>query len=157
MYQSKEASLTEFCFNIFGQPKGQGRPRARMNGFHASVYKDKQSRFYETFIADTILRNNSKAIYFTHDDYKSGLELEIDCYFSVPSSYSKKKQNDCFAGLISHTKKPDLDNVVKAVLDGITLSGLWDDDSIVVSINATKKYTQDKPYVAVKIKGEKSI
>lgn len=45
-------------------------------------------------------------------------------------------------GEIKHTKKPDIDNLNKAVSDAITDIGLWEDDSQVYSISASKYYTQ---------------
>jgi Holliday junction resolvase RusA-like endonuclease len=50
------------------------------------------------------------------------LETALDAFiyvsFGVPESYSKKRKEACLNGSEKHIKKPDLDNVVKAVLDG---------------------------------------
>ena len=40
----------------------------------------------------------------------------------------------------SHTTKPDLDKLVRAVLDALTSAGVWHDDSQVWGIAATKEY-----------------
>jgi len=40
----------------------------------------------------------------------------------------------------SHTSKPDLDKLVRAVLDGVTDAKVWVDDSHVVRIVASKEY-----------------
>jgi len=42
-----------------------------------------------------------------------------------------------------HTTRGDLDKLVRAVLDGITLAGLWRDDSQVVSLHAEKVYDSE--------------
>ena len=48
-------------------------------------------------------------------------------------------------GAIKPTKKPDIDNMQKAVLDA--LNGLaWDDDSQIVKVTAEKEYAVN-PYV----------
>lgn len=39
-------------------------------------------------------------------------------------------------------KKPDIDNLVKAVMDALTTAKVWYDDAQVVSLNATKGYGQ---------------
>jgi len=41
-------------------------------------------------------------------------------------------------------KKPDLDNYVKQILDGMTRCGYWTDDNLVCEIIA-KKYYSEKP------------
>ena len=54
------------------------------------------------------------------------------------------------SGLISPTKKPDVDNVIKIILDA--LNGFaWHDDSQVVNLQIEKKYTQREPFVEVKM------
>lgn len=45
-------------------------------------------------------------------------------------------------------KKPDLDNLEKAVLDALTNIGLWRDDSQVVRVSKSKVYC-DQPGCAV--------
>ncbi|MCL2139963.1 MAG: RusA family crossover junction endodeoxyribonuclease [Treponema sp.] len=37
-------------------------------------------------------------------------------------------------------KKPDLDNLLKAVMDALTAAGAWKDDAQVRSIKASKHY-----------------
>lgn len=45
------------------------------------------------------------------------------------------------------TVKPDLDKLLRAVLDGLTDAGIWKDDSQVVSVIARKVYVLNKPGV----------
>lgn len=53
-------------------------------------------------------------------------------------------------GLISPTKKPDMDNVVKIVLDA--LNGFaWHDDAQVVDLSVMKVYTDQEPFVRVEL------
>jgi Holliday junction resolvase RusA-like endonuclease len=40
-----------------------------------------------------------------------------------------------------HVKKPDLDNVVKAIMDALTTAGAWKDDSQVADLHASKGYS----------------
>jgi Holliday junction resolvase RusA-like endonuclease len=39
-----------------------------------------------------------------------------------------------------HTVKPDIDNLVKLVLDAMTKAGFWKDDSQVVILKAEKRW-----------------
>lgn len=61
--------------------------------------------------------------------------------------------------LIWHNKKPDLDNLIKAVFDSITDAGynkidkkglVWSDDSIVCDLHAKKVYSPN-PRIEVEI------
>ena len=67
------------------------------------------------------------------------VELSLRFYMPIPKSLSKKKQ----AALVDqpHIKKPDIDNLIKAVID--TMSGIViKDDKIIWKIKAEKFYSQ---------------
>jgi Holliday junction resolvase RusA-like endonuclease len=70
---------------------------------------------------------------------EGALEAFIYVTFAVPESYSKKRLEACLSGTEKHTKKPDLDNVVKCVIDGMDKI-VFDNDSQITSIHATKVY-----------------
>jgi Holliday junction resolvase RusA-like endonuclease len=60
-------------------------------------------------------------------------------FMPIPASASKKQRALMEGCAVPHTKKPDLDNLIKFVKDcanGI----LWDDDSQVTAITAAKAY-----------------
>lgn len=69
------------------------------------------------------------------------VRLSIVVYFPVPQSYSKKKRGECIAGLIKPTVKPDIDNVLKAVLDAMN-GVVYADDKQVFEVTVTKQYTE---------------
>ena len=62
--------------------------------------------------------------------------------YAVPLSYSKKRREDCLNGIEKHTKRPDLDNCIKAITDGMN-EVVYKDDSQITSIHATKVYGTD--------------
>ena len=72
--------------------------------------------------------------------------LSVDLIFSMPIPKSVKA-----ASGDKHIKKPDLDNLVKLVLDAITDSGaIWHDDSQIVAITAHKMYcTRPQTWVCI--------
>jgi Holliday junction resolvase RusA-like endonuclease len=81
------------------------------------------------------------------------IAVEITAFYLVPKSWSKKKQAATYAGEIKPTVKPDIDNIVKIVLDG--LNGVaFTDDKQVIEIQAQKCYVfddeQEGVYVDVK-------
>ena len=81
----------------------------------------------------------AKAAMGASEPLEGALEAFIYVTFAVPASYSKKRTEACLSGQEKHTKKPDLDNVVKAVLDGMS-DIVFLSDSQITSIHATKVY-----------------
>ena len=70
------------------------------------------------------------------------LRAEIIAYFPIPKSTSKKKRDEMERGLILPTKKPDTDNIAKAILDA--LNGLaYYDDAQVVHLEVQKRYSNE--------------
>ena len=115
-------------------PVPKGRPR--FYGNHAVT--PPKTREYEKLLRES----------WTHGIVK-GQRLAVSLLFvmPIPQSYSKKKKVELMGE--PHTKKPDLDNLVKAVLDG--LNGVaYEDDSIIWNVDATKEYG-DEPEVWVTI------
>jgi len=50
------------------------------------------------------------------------------------------------------TKMPDLDKLVRAVCDGLTDAGIWDDDSQVIRLIARKDYADNcEPGVDIQV------
>lgn len=63
------------------------------------------------------------------------LSVDVTAVFPIPASWSKKR----VAGAAWHTGRPDGDNLLKAVGDG--LNGIvWKDDSQVSSARIVKRY-----------------
>jgi Holliday junction resolvase RusA-like endonuclease len=64
---------------------------------------------------------------------------DITALFSIPKSASKKLQEKMLSGAVRPTKKPDCDNIIKAVLDALNGVAYYD-DSQVVKICIRKRY-----------------
>jgi Holliday junction resolvase RusA-like endonuclease len=61
-------------------------------------------------------------------------------YMPIPASLSRKKQLELIGKF--HTKKPDIDNIIKGLFDAI--NGLcWKDDNQVCRLTASKVYDED--------------
>ena len=121
-----------YTMTVNTTPIPKGRPR--FYGNHAVT--PPKTREYEKLLRES----------WTHGILKSDrLMVSMSFTFEIPKSYTKKKRNELMFG--PKTSKPDLDNLVKAVLD--SLNGVaYEDDSIIWSIDATKEYG-DEPEVAV--------
>ena len=71
------------------------------------------------------------------------IEVSLEFYFDRPKShYGTGKNADKLKASAPrfHTKKPDVDNLAKAVLDACQDAGLFKDDSMVLSLLIEKFY-----------------
>lgn len=135
----------QYTITIPGKPRGKGRPRfSRATG---STYTDDATAVYENLV---------KTIWMTvvGERLSGELSVSIEAHYAIPTSKPKKMQVAMRDGSVRPTTKPDIDNVIKAVLDG--LNGVaYADDAQVVEISASKCYSDD-PRVVVIVKDSRS-
>lgn len=131
-------------FFVPGQPVAKGRPRiGRGFGGRPQAYTPEKTAHYESLVALT-------AAQAMHSPMDGPLELGLTVGVQIPASVSKKRQAAMSEGLIAPTKKPDLDNIVKAVCDG--MNGIaYRDDAQIVALIVRKVYTTT-PGVSVEIR-----
>lgn len=87
-----------------------------------------------------------KGFKFDSDDM---LKMDIEAFFSIPKSKSKKIKSKMLTNEIRPTKKPDMDNIIKIIADALNNFAYYDDKQI-VECNI-KKYYSENPRVAVEI------
>ena len=136
-------------FTIPGEPRGKSRPRVvrLKNGASTSYTPDKTVAYEE--MARQRFRQQWPSGELPFPD-KTPVCVMITACFSIPKSASKKVRASMIDGRISPTKKPDVDNVIKIVLDA--LNGFaWHDDAQVVLLQVTKEYTEHEPFVRVQV------
>ena len=111
-------------FFIPGNPKPKERPRKGQNGF----YTPSGTRSYESLVAlHARLVMNKKE--FTPFD--GALEVLLRIYYKLPKS--KKSLST------KHISKPDIDNAIKSILDG--MNGIcYADDKQICDLNVSKRY-----------------
>jgi Holliday junction resolvase RusA-like endonuclease len=126
--------MMQIMFTIYGEPVPKGRPRFSTRGKFPVAYTPEKTKNYESDVGMM-----AKAAMGASEPLEGALEAFIYVTFPVPASYSKKRTEACLSGQEKHTKKPDLDNVVKAVLDGMS-DIVFLSDSQITSIHATKVY-----------------
>lgn len=133
-------------FTYHGEAVGKGRPRVTASrGKFAHAYTPQKTKDFEDAIRFEFMASNCEPM----PVYKreQSLKAKVLIGASIPKSYSKKKQALCRDGIIVPAKKPDVDNVLKAVFD--SLQGYaYEDDSQIVVIVAEKMYSQE-PFVEV--------
>lgn len=132
-------------FIVYGKPFGQKRPRAvRMGGF-VRMYSPQENIIYKLNVVKAYLQaatGTKKEKTIEHTTYgKKPLRIEILAFFKKPKLTKKQEALNLLEDKYP-TKKPDGDNIAKAILDG--LNGVaYDDDCQVVTLRVDKRYVSD--------------
>ncbi len=132
-------------FTVPGEPTGKGRPRFSTRGGNITTSTPEKTAIYENLVK---LEFQRQCVGGRFPD-GSQLYVDITAYYTIPKSTSKKKRAAMVAGVIRPTKKPDCDNVVKAILDSLNKVAYHDDSQVVDA--AVHKYYGERPMVAVVI------
>lgn len=136
--------MDEIYFIIHGEPKGKGRPRFVRATGRAVTPKDTVN--YENLVRmEYEYQCNGKRF---EDDAQ--IWMEVDAYYSIPKSVSKKKRAEMLSNRLRPTKKPDGSNVLKAIEDALNGIAYRDDAQIVET--RISKYYGELPRVAVYIR-----
>jgi crossover junction endodeoxyribonuclease RusA len=75
-----------------------------------------------------------------HGKYEGPVEVDLRFYFDRPKSHLNGSGSLRRGYGPDHTVKPDLDKLVRALLDAGTDAGVWHDDAQVVRLTASKRY-----------------
>lgn len=129
-------------FEMIGDPVGKARPR--MNTRTGRAYTPTNTKLYEYSLRQWFIRE-----YPYFKPIESRVKVTIIAYFSVPKSTSKKKEVEMLNQNISPTKKPDIDNIIKIVLDAMNKFA-FRDDTQVTELEIKKKYDKT-PRIYIKI------
>ena len=127
--------MTLYDLFVHGEPKGQPRPRAFAFHGKARVYDPGTAEHWKSQIA----------LAFPNVILKHGGPVRVDLVFYMPRPkhhYTKASVLKESAP-IAYAKKPDADNLAKAVLDAMTTMGVWDDDAQVAVLNIQKWYSAE--------------
>lgn len=143
--KSLKSPIFGVSFTVPGQPVGKGRPRASRSERGVRMHTPEKTVRYENLVA-TAAHGAMRGA----EPLEGACSVVMDIRLMVPMSWSAKKRQQALDGQILPTKKPDADNVIKAVFDA--LNGIvWQDDVQVVQLQASKRYSAT-PGVAVVIK-----
>lgn len=129
------------AFTIEGEPKSKGRHR--ISGHRAFTPNDTAS--YENLVMMSYRQSCKDPMY----DHEIPLVMQITAFYSIPKSVSKKKRAEMMDGKIRPTKKPDIDNLCKVVMDSLNKIAYYDDSQIVKT--TVSKFYSDYPRVFVQI------
>jgi Holliday junction resolvase RusA-like endonuclease len=140
--------MLSLTFTIPGEPQGKERPRF----WRGRAVTPKKTRDYETRVRLAAKQALEHMVQLP--DMHASCEVTIDAYYKIPKSYSKKQRQQIAesGAWVVRPGKPDLDNAVKILGDG--LNGIvYHDDVQIVSLRAKKHWCEgeDLPRVDVKI------
>ena len=122
---------------IDGKPEPKGRPRFRRVKNFVQTYTPAKTKNYEDKVRDV-----AKQAMGEHEPLETPVGIQMSIKLPVPKSYSKKRTSDCLNKYEMPTKKPDWDNVAKAITDA--LNGIaYVDDSQIVSATVHKMYSME--------------
>ena len=77
---------------------------------------------------------------------EGSLSINIIAYLKIPKSTSKAKVEEMLENKISPTKKPDVDNIAKSILDAMN-NFVFKDDNQVSKISVEKRFALEEKAV----------
>lgn len=129
-------------FVVQGAPVAKGRPRMTRNG---RTYTPEKTVNYENLVRLEFMRQCG-GMKFPQD---APLDVRIMAFYPIPKSVSKKKRQLMIDRKMRPLKKPDTDNVCKAILDSLNEVAYHDDAQVVDSM--IRKFYSENPRVVVTI------
>lgn len=126
-------------FKVLGEPQGKARARTVKNAYTGQTmsYTPEQTVLYENLIKMEY-QAQCGGVFFGKG---VPIGIQLECWCKQPKS-KKKPVFPC--------KKPDTDNILKAVADA--LNGVaWYDDAQIVCANVYKLWATEQPSITVSI------
>lgn len=132
-----------FEFEVIGNIKGKARPR--VNTYTGKAYTPENTKDYEMLIKQYFKLKYPKFVPLENRVY-----VKIVAQFKIPKNTTKKDTKLIEEGKLSPTKKPDIDNITKIVLDALNKMAFKDDNQI-TKLEVEKTYgLEEKIYVSIK-------
>lgn len=128
-------------FVVPGEPRAKGRARSRIakgrtGQQFVTHYTPKETVEYENLVRMAAHEAMAGA---APSSFPCAVSIWAFC--SVPASWSNKKRAKALAGEVMPTGKPDLDNLEKAILDGMNKI-VFRDDAVVCDVIKRKRYAE---------------
>lgn len=122
-----------YSFVVPGEPHGKARPRVVRRGDRTYSYTPEKTREYEQSVRAACADAAPGMIH-------GAVSVRIVAHYPVQDSWSQEKKDLALAQMILPVVKPDADNVIKVILDG--MNGVaWDDDKQVTHTEFDKVYS----------------
>lgn len=121
-------------FVVPGTPVGKGRPRFSRQGSFVRTFTPEKTASYENLVkvkAEEAMQGQPL--------FGGAVSVEIALFVTPPASWSQKKQREALAGTVLPTSKPDVDNVLKGIMDACN-EIVFKDDKQAVDVMVKKRY-----------------
>jgi Holliday junction resolvase RusA-like endonuclease len=136
-------------FHVSGIPKAQPRVKAFVRGGHAGVYTPDSAESWKQAVRQEAIANAPESL------ITGPIRLQLDFFMPRPKAHLDNHGVPKRKSPVWHCKKPDLDNLIKAVTDAITdTQRVWLDDSQIYQITAVKTYALYASGCSVRINAE---
>lgn len=123
---------------VEGKPMGQ--PRPRFDPRTSRTYTPEKAGTYKSYVKVLVTEAKRKQNWQIINE--GPVQILIEAFYPIATSWSKKKKAQALAGVIYPTVKPDFDNVEKCVLDA--MSGIvYGDDKQVCDCTTRKRYSTE--------------
>lgn len=127
---AQEEAMSMVYFFVPGKVQGKARPR--FSSRSGTVYTPGRTKSYERQIAEAYEAQHGPC-------FDGAVMVVIEAVFPIPKSWPRAKKAEALAGKLP-PGKPDIDNILKVVLDG--LNGIaYEDDKQVTMTQCKKFYT----------------
>lgn len=114
-------------------PTKGGRPFPQM-------YADPRSEAWEAHVADSVVEQLLQTpTQGQGEDFVLPLE---ECRVLLTLRFNLPKPKSYPARVVHHTKKPDIDNYAKAVIDGLVKGRIMADDGMITDLMIQKRYIE---------------
>lgn len=126
------AELVDFF--VPGKVVGKQRHRTRKRGAFVQMYTPEATENYEATV-----RMAAQAAMAGREMITGAVDVLLEIRVVPSESWSKKRKAASLAGEEFPTGKPDADNVIKSLFDG--MNGIvWRDDVLVVTVLGRKRF-----------------
>ena len=126
----------KYEFEVPGTIKGKGRPR--VNSYTGMIYTPTTTKDYECLVEQYFLLK-----YPRFKTLEGRVGVNITATFNIPKSTKKSDREKMIQNEISPNKKPDIDNIVKIILDAMNKFAFKDDTQI-TKLSVEKKYGEEE-------------
>ena len=123
-------------FEVPGKITGKGRPR--VNTQTALAYTPTKTKEYEELVKQYFIIK-----YRGINPLEGRIAITIKAYFTIPKNTKKSQIEEMLKSNISPTKKPDIDNIAKIILDSLNKLAFKDDNQI-TKLNIEKIYSEEE-------------
>ena len=126
----------KYEFEVPGTIKGKGRPR--VNSYTGMIYTPTTTKDYESLIEQYFILK-----YPRFKTLEGRVGVNITATFNIPKSTKKSDREKMIQNEISPNKKPDIDNIVKIILDAMNKFAFKDDTQI-TKLSVEKIYGEEE-------------